>query len=117
MRLNISLIKSIRWSARIFGIIGGLIVLYFGVMDRVLDISGYLLMETHLKFAALLALLVLILLGIVIAWSSDAVGGMMILIGYYVSLAFKEIEGSLFFILPIVGLLHIFCWWKSREKT
>jgi len=111
------LINGIRWFARILGIISGLIVLYFGVLDRILEISWYLQIETHLKFIVLLAFLILILSGIVIAWFREAVGGMMILLGYVLSLAFKEIEGSLFFSLPIAGFLFLFCWWQSRKLT
>ena len=117
MRAKKSLITGIRWFARILGIISGLIVLYFGVLDRILEISWYLQIETHLKFIVLLAFLILILSGIVIAWFREAVGGMMILLGYVLSLAFKEIEGSLFWPLPITGLLFLFCWWQSRKLT
>ena len=117
MKAKKSLINGIRWFARILGIISGLIVLYFGILDRILEISWYLQIETHLKFIVLLALLILILSGIVIAWFCEAVGGMMILLGYVLSLAFKEIEGSLFWPLPITGLLFIFCWWQSRKLT
>jgi hypothetical protein len=117
MRAKKSLIIGIRWFARILGIISGLIVLYFGVLDRILEISWYLQIETHLKFIVLLAFLILILSGIVIAWFREAVGGMMILLGYVFSLAFKEIEGSLFWPLPIAGLLFLFCWWQSRKLT
>lgn len=117
MRAKKSLIIGIRWFARILGIISGLIVLYFGVLDRILEISWYLQIETHLKFIVLLAFLILILSGIVIAWFREAVGGMMILLGYVLSLAFKEIEGSLFFPLPIAGLLFLFCCWQSRKLS
>ena len=117
MKAKKSLINGIRWFARILGIISGLIVLYFGILDRILEISWYLQIETHLKFIVLLAFLILILSGIVIAWFREAVGGMMILLGYFLSLAFKEIEGSLFWPLPITGLLFIFCWWQSRKLT
>jgi hypothetical protein len=112
-----SYINGARWTTRILGIIAGLIVLYFGVLDRILGISSYLQIESHLKFFVLLAFLVLILSGIVIAWSREAVGGLMILAGYVFSLAFKEIEGSLFYPVPIVGLLFLFCWWQSRRVS
>jgi hypothetical protein len=99
------------------GIISGLLVLYYGILDRLLDISWYLQRETLLKFIVLMVFLILILAGIVMAWFREAVGSMMILLGYVLSLAFKEIEGSLFYPIPIAGLLHLFGWWESREST
>jgi len=110
-------INGIRWSTRILGILAGLIVLYFGVLDRILEISWYLQIESHLKFIVLLAFLVLILSGIVTAWFREVVGGLMILVGYVLSLAFKEIEGSLFYVVPIAGLLFLFCGWQSRRLS
>lgn len=116
MRAKESLINGIRWFARILSIIAGLLVLYFGALDRILEISWYLQTETHLKFIVLLAFLILILSGIVMAWFREAVGGMMILLGYVLSLAFGEIEGSLFYSIPISGLLFLFCGWQSRKR-
>lgn len=115
--MTASLINGIRWGTRILGIIAGLIVFYYGVLDRILEISWYLQIESHLKFIVLLAFLVLILSGIVTAWFREAMGGLMILAGYFLSLAFKEIEGSLFYVVPIVGLLFLFCWWQSRRLS
>jgi len=115
--MKTSFVNGVRWVTRILGIIAGLMVLYFGVLDRILEISWYLQIESHLKFIVLLAFLVLILSGIVTAWFREAVGGLMILVGYVLSLAFKEIEGSLFYPVPIVGLLFLFCWWQSRRLS
>ena len=117
MRAKESLINGIRWFARILSIIAGLLVLYFGALDRILEISWYLQTETHLKFIVLLAFLILILSGVVMAWFREAVGGMMMLLGYVLSLAFREIEGSLFYPVPMAGLLFLFCWWLSRKLT
>jgi len=99
------------------GIISGTLVLYYGVLDRLLDISWYLQRETLLNFVFILAFLIWILSGVVMAWFREAAGGMMMLLGYVLSLAFKEIEGSRFYLIPIAGLLFLFCWWLSRKST
>jgi len=59
----------------------------------------------------------MILSGIVISWYREAAGGLMILIGYFFSLALKDMEGSVFYTLPLAGILFLFCWWQSGKMT
>jgi hypothetical protein len=89
------------------GIISGILVLYYGVLDRLLDISWYLQREAHLNFIVILAFLILILSGVITAWFREAAGGMMVLLGYILSLVFREIEGSLYYIRPFILIMLV----------
>jgi hypothetical protein len=111
-------INIIRWIARILDILVGLILLLFGILSRILYPSDWLQRgETHLEVYLFLGLQILLLASFIIAWSREAIGGVMIL-GFYVAcIALGLFEGELIWGPPIVGLLFLFCWWQSRKLT
>jgi len=116
--MNRLVINVIRWVARILGFLVGLILLVFGILSRILHPSDYLQMgETHLEVYLFLVLWILLLASFIIAWSREAIGGVMILGFYVVCMAFRLFDGELIWGPPIVGLLHLFCWWQSRKLT
>jgi len=111
-----SYINGIRWFARILGILVGLILFLFGILSRIMYPSYWLERgETYLVVYLYLGLEILLLASFIIAWSREAIGGVMILGFYALCIALGLFEGELIWGPPIVGLLHLFCWWQSRR--
>jgi len=117
-KMKKSHINIIRWIARILGFLVGLILLLFGILSRILNPSYWLQRgETHFEVYLFLAPQILLLASFIIAWSREAIGGVMILGFYVVCIALGLFGGELIWGPPIVGLLHLFCWWQSRKLT
>lgn len=57
-------------------------------------------------------------LGVVAAWRSDGLGGLLILIGYGIFAASNgRIVVGLFALFPVAGLLHMIYWWQTRKTA
>ena len=111
-------INIIRWIARILGFLVGLILLLFGILSRILNPSFWLRGgETHFEVYLFLVPQILLLASFIIAWSREAIGGVMILGFYVVCIALGLFGGELIWGPPIVGFLFLFCWWQSRKLS
>lgn len=122
------LIVGIRWIARL---LGGLIVEFFLILS-----IGYALespnlgpgKEPLLKFLLGDMSIILMLVGIIVAWLREVIGGEIILGGFVFYLTgvlittksypdYRIYWSWFYLIFPVIGLLHFVCWWQSREKV
>jgi len=59
------------------------------------------------------------LIGIIIAWFRENVGGFLTIGGFLLFFAYELISTHSFnawisIIFPLIGLLFLFCWWNSK---
>ena len=109
----------IRWFARILGSIILLLVLLM-VIGEVLLMepppgSTGKLGEGDIPF---MTGMIVMLVGIVVAWFREGLGGLL-MIGGFIPFLVDELKSGFnawfLVIFPIIGLLHLFCWWQSRR--
>jgi hypothetical protein len=114
-------VNGIRWFARILGSLVLLIVLSIAIgeaffMEPPPGATGKL---TN-RDIPLMGALVIMLVGIVVAWFREGIGGLL-MIGGFIPFLVEELKSErgfnawFFIIFPIIGLLHLFCWWQSRR--
>ena len=115
-----TLVNGVRWFARISG---SLVLLFVLVMA----IGEWLFMEPppgssgtlRERDIPLMAGMIVMLAGIVVAWFREGIGGLL-MIGGFLPFLVDELRSEKGFnawflvIFPIIGLLHLFCWWQSR---
>jgi len=108
-------INIIRWLARISGVLLGLAIFLFGILSQILYPSDWLEKGgTYLEVYLFLVIEILLLASFIIAWSREAIGGLMIIVFWVLILALG-LWGAEPYWGFIVGLLHLFCWWQSRR--
>jgi hypothetical protein len=113
------LIKAIRWFARI---LGALLVLFFvgsvikGLVDPPVHGSGKMTTQEIVLMAGMFAMV----LGIIIAWFREGLGGLLVVGGFIYFVAVELIQRKQFdawFLLAFlaVGVLHLICWRQSKQ--
>ena len=118
-----SYINGIRWFSRILGSLILLLVLLTVIVEGFFmepppGASGKLTDRD----IPLMAGMIVILTGVVVAWFREGIGGLL-MIGGFVPFLVDELTSEkgfnawflLFF--PVIGLLHLFCWWQSRKLS
>ena len=116
-----SYIKGVRWFARILGSLILLLVLFIAIgegffMEPPPGSSGKLKQSD----IPLMTGIIVMLVGIVVAWFREGIGGLL-MIGGFIPFLVDELKSEKGFnawflvIFPIIGLLHLFCWWQSRR--
>lgn len=105
----------IRWIARITGSLLLFLLLAFLIGEGCPPIFGLPLPESLMLFAG-----IVVLLGILIAWKWEGVGGAMIVGGMLAFYAINHLVSGRFpggalplFYLP--GILFLLCWWQTRR--
>ena len=104
--------KGIRWTARILSIL----ILTFHVMSFIGDQpTATLSRMDYIK----LALWGLIMLGMIIAWKWDGIGGLLIVAVSAVQYVINPMHLSVwaFWIAPLTGILFLVYWMMSRKKS
>jgi hypothetical protein len=114
-------VNGVRWFARILGSLVLLFVLLMVIgeglfMEPPPGSSGKL----KTRDIPLMAGMITMLVGIVVAWFREGIGGLL-MIGGFIPFLVDELKSEKGFdvwfliIFPIIGLLHLFCWWQSRR--
>ena len=116
-----SYVNGVRWFARILGSIVLLLVLSMAIgeglfMEPPPGSSGML----KEKDIPLMAGMIIMLAGIVVAWFREGIGGLLMIAGFIPFLvdelkSTKGFNAWFLVIFPMIGLLHLFCWWQSRS--
>jgi hypothetical protein len=114
-------VNGVRWLARILGSLVLLFVLLLvigeGLFMEPPPGSSGMLKERDIP---LMAGMIIMLVGIVVAWFREGIGGLL-MIGGVIPFLVDELKSEKGFnawflvIFPIIGLLHLFCWWQSRR--
>ena len=114
-------VNGIRWFARILGSLVLLLVLLVvigeGLFMEPPPGSSSKLKERDIP---LMAGMITMLVGIVVAWFREGIGGLL-MIGGFIPFLVDELKSEKGFnawflvVFPIIGLLHLFCWWQSRR--
>ena len=117
--MNNSSLNGIRWLARIAG---SLLVLFFLLM-----VLGYIIEpqgsgKITPSEIPLIAGMIAMLLGLIIAWFREGLGALLTIGGFLYFLANELIVKQSFntWILvayPAVGFLFLLCWWQSRRPA
>jgi hypothetical protein len=115
-----SYVNGVRWFARISGSLVLLFVLFLAIVEGLTGpppgSSGKLTGSDIPLMTGMITMLV----GIVVAWFREGIGGLL-MIGGFVFFFVNELKsekgfGAWFLVIfPIIGLLHLFCWWQSRR--
>lgn len=112
-------IAGIRWFARI---LGALLVLFFvssviqGMVDPPVSGTGKMTSQELILMAGMIAMV----LGIIIAWFREGLGGLLVVGGFIYFVAVELIQRKQFdawFLLAFlaVGVLHLICWQLSKQ--
>jgi len=117
-----SLINGIRWFARI---LGSLLVLFIlaSVIGEAIEPSPQATGKITTREIPLIIGAISMVVGIIVAWFQEGIGGLLILGGFIFFYAvhlifFQSLPGGPFFIIfLIIGLLFLFCWWQSRRLS
>jgi uncharacterized membrane protein YkvI len=115
-------INGVRWFSRILGSLILLLVLFMAIgealfMEPPPGSSGKL-KESDIP---LMTGMIVMLVGIVVAWFREEIGGLL-MIGGFIPFLVDELKSERGFnawflvIFPIIGFLHLFCWWQSRRS-
>lgn len=112
-------IKKIRWFARI---LGSLLVLFVLCMFIAYVIEPQGSGKMSMKDIPLMIGMTAMVLGIIVAWFRESIGGLLILGGFFIFFADEMIFNQGFdvwflIVFPVIGLLHLFCWWHSRRLS
>ena len=107
----------IRWTARIAGLLLIAIVVLMMFADGLPN--PYELTDKELQ---LFAAMIIMTVGLIIAYKREILGGLLATGGYvFFAVAEKSINnGPIFPLFFVVGALYLFCWWqdkKERNKT
>ena len=116
-----TLIAGIRWFTRI---LGALLVL-FVLMSAVWGLLGpppEVASKISDRDMPLMIGMIIMLVGIIIAWFREGIGGLLIVGGFIFFVVVELITGNkfdawFFLVFPALGLLHLFCWWQSRKLS
>ncbi len=116
-----SSINGIRWFARILGSLILLFVLFMAIgegffMEPPPGSSGKL----NKSDIPLMTGMIVMLVGIGVAWFREGIGGLLMIGGFFPFLvdelrSEKGFNAWFLVIFPLIGLLHLFCWWQSRR--
>lgn len=110
-------INNIRWFARILGSLLFLLILIMFI-GYAIEPSGT--GEMTKRDIPLMIGMSSMLLGILIAWISEGFGGLL-MVGGFIPFLLDELKSDQGFdawflmIFPVIGLLHLFCWWQSSK--
>lgn len=111
-----NLISGTRYLARLFNVL-----LLFVVVALLLKSFDLHSKESSLEFVFLISFLIL-LLGLILAWHWEKIGGLLILIGFILLTYFNtsvnpKFNFSIFNILfPLTGILFLICCWSEQKK-
>ena len=116
-----SLITGIRWFARILGALLVLFVL-LSAIGGILGPPSQATVKISDKEIPLMIGMVFMLVGIVIAWFREGIGGLLIVGGFIFFVVVELITDKQFdvwflLVFPALGMLHLFCWWQSRKLS
>jgi hypothetical protein len=101
----------IRWLARITGIMLGLMVVAFAMEKGIPSVSQLRNPESW-RFIAM----VVMLLGAILAWRREALGGLLMIVGFIALWAIdRHFPGIWFGVFPLAGLLHLLAWAMDRD--
>jgi hypothetical protein len=111
------LVTTLRWASRIAGSFVVLIVLLFAIGEGFPNPFTLALLE-QLQLVSLLAMLV----GILIAWRWEGIGGAMLVVGFVTFLAIESVHRhslalfSFFDFFLLLGVLNIVVWWSAKHR-
>jgi hypothetical protein len=112
-------VNGVRWFARIVGTLILLLVVLIVIGEVLLweppPGSTGKLGERDIPF---MTGMIVMLLGIVVAWFLEGIGGLLMIAGFIPFLVDELKSGFnawFLVIFPIIGLLHLFCWSQSRK--
>jgi hypothetical protein len=112
--MRTSTIAIARWTARVLGTLLLVLVVLFAISEGVPN-------PFHQPLAVNLISLgmVMMLTGLLAAWKWEGVGGFLVVAGWIlvviVNRGFRP--NGIFEAFLIVGILHVLCWWKSRDSS
>ncbi len=104
-----NIVLALRWIARISG--AGLVLLIgtFVFAEGVPDVTKFSTTESILMGA-----LVMMCLGLLLAYKFEAVGGLMLLAGYTTFVVGNSRINWFLTIFPLIGCLYLYVWSQSR---
>ncbi len=106
-------IRTVRWTARILGALMVLLLFVFAAGEG-LPHPAQLSAGEKLGFIALGVMV----LGVAVAWRTDGLGGLLLLIGYGIFAVWSQkIVAGLFAVFALAGVLHMVCWWLTRRDA
>ena len=116
-----SLVTGIRWFARILGALLVLFVL-LSAIGGIIDPPSQANVKISTQEIPLMIGMIIMLVGIIVAWFREGIGGLLVVGGFIFFVAAELITDKKFdawFILVFlaVGLLHLFCWWQSKNLS
>jgi hypothetical protein len=111
MKIPPCILSCLRWTARV---IGGLVLLL--VLAIAIGEGAPNPLQQPAEVNVSLAALIVMLIGQVVAWKREGIGGAMILLGFAAfAIANHGIElNAAFAPMLLTGLLYSFCGWASR---
>lgn len=116
------LVTGIRWAARVLGALLVILVVVIAVGE---SISQGMLNPLDLTWSEslLFVAFIVMLLGIIAAWRWDGIGGAVVVVGFigFWLINFASSQrlwmGWVFALFLLVGVMHLFCWWRSRYQS
>lgn len=111
-RFEINIEKGIRIVARF---LGGTLFLMTAVFALSEGLPNPLALDLRQELT--LISIVIMLVGLILAWKLEGIGGIVILIGYLVFAIInpKTVAFGVILLFPLTGALFIICWWRSRN--
>ncbi len=117
--MNQSQVVGIRWFARI---LGGFLVIFVGasIVTGIIDPPPQATGKLDSQDLTLMVGMLAMVLGIIIAWFRESLGGLLIVGGfiYFVTVELiqrKQFDAWFLLIFLPVGVLHLFCWRQSKR--
>ena len=108
------MVKTIRWIARILGVLTVLMVV-------MLLLGENLPKQSQLTEIGKMMFIFegFMLLGILIAFRWEGISSVLILLGYiaFATVNSQILEMPVFYLFPVTALLLGYCWFKSRKKS
>ncbi len=114
-----TLITGIRWFTRILGALLVLFVLLsavWGLLGPPPEVAS----KISDRDMPLMIGMIMMLVGIIIAWFREGIGGLLVVGGFIIFVAAelivdKNFDAWFLLVFLAVGLLHLFCWWQSKN--
>jgi hypothetical protein len=102
-----------RWTARIAGTLMALFFLAFFVGEGFPNIF-----RLHWRESLSVLALSAVILGLLLAWIWEGLGGAVALAGtavFMLLIGFRGAASGLLLVPAVIGLLHVVCWWRLRS--
>jgi peptidoglycan/LPS O-acetylase OafA/YrhL len=112
-------ITGIRWFARILGAFLVLFVL-LSAIGGIIDPPPQAVSKITTRDMPLMIGMAIMLLGIIIAWFREGIGGLLVVGGFIFFVVVelitdKNFDAWFLLVFLAVGLLHLFCWRQSKN--